>query len=142
MRVSVGENDVVDIGRLKPAFQSERCDPSVAIVEFWFVVLKVRERDHRQVLVALHRLHGARRKSQRRRVDVRRRVPVLAERRVAVAHVHDPHRETRRRVAERQAAIRPVVEALRDEHVVDRRRCSWRWPPPAAQLYRSSWRVL
>ena len=90
------------------------------MVEFWFVVLNVRERDHRQVLVALHRLHGARRKSQRRRVDVRRRVPVLAERRVAVAHVHDPHREARRRVAERQAAIRPVVEPLGDEHVVDR----------------------
>ena len=39
--VSVGATENVSIGRLKPSPQSERCEPSDAIVELEFVVLKL-----------------------------------------------------------------------------------------------------
>src|SRR5438477_5187057 len=39
IRVSVGATDKVTIGRSKPSPQSDRCDPSDAMVEFEFVVL-------------------------------------------------------------------------------------------------------
>src|SRR6266545_6094849 len=41
MRVTVGASEKVVIGRSNPSPQSARCDPSDAIVEFAFVVLKL-----------------------------------------------------------------------------------------------------
>src|SRR5262245_26837391 len=41
MRVIVGRNDSVTIGRSKPLPKSDRCEPSEAIVEFELVVLNV-----------------------------------------------------------------------------------------------------